>query len=259
MPMNPRLLRPMASGFNPRSIAGLQLWLDGSDSSTLTLNGSTVSEWRDKSGNNRHFAQATAANQPATGTLNGRRTLTSAGSAFMTGNAATLGVARNIGGLTMIVVGTETNTSGGSTYTMITFTVAASLAARAAIVRVSVNANFQFAAGGRRMDADAFALAGSAANQSAAATVLTGTFDYANSDAFLHKDGTLAGQTTTFQTDGNTSDTNSQGVGLFAAPTGTNAMSGSIAEVLVYNRSLLAAERQRIERYLGRKWGVTVA
>lgn len=66
MPMNARLLRPRAAGgFNPKSIAGLQVWLDGSDSTTFTLNGSTVSEWRDKSGNSRHFSQATALRQPA--------------------------------------------------------------------------------------------------------------------------------------------------------------------------------------------------
>ncbi|MFM6249804.1 MAG: hypothetical protein ACKPEQ_11775 [Dolichospermum sp.] len=53
------------------------LWLDAADSSTIILNGSTVSQWRDKSGNERHATQATAANQPAyqaTG-LNGRPTL----------------------------------------------------------------------------------------------------------------------------------------------------------------------------------------
>jgi len=46
------------------------LWLDAADASTITLNGSTVSEWMDKSGNARHATQATAANQP-TYTLNG--------------------------------------------------------------------------------------------------------------------------------------------------------------------------------------------
>ncbi|MFM5925730.1 MAG: hypothetical protein ACKPB9_28055 [Dolichospermum sp.] len=53
------------------------LWLDAADSSTIILNGSTVSQWCDKSGNERHATQATAANQPvyqATG-LNGRPTI----------------------------------------------------------------------------------------------------------------------------------------------------------------------------------------
>lgn len=40
------------------------LWLDAADSNTITLNGSTVSQWNDKSGNTRNVVQATAANQP---------------------------------------------------------------------------------------------------------------------------------------------------------------------------------------------------
>jgi len=73
MPMSPRLLRPRASGFNPKSISGLKLWLDATDSSTLTLNGSAVSEWRDKSGNGFHFSQGTSNNQPTyTATINGK-------------------------------------------------------------------------------------------------------------------------------------------------------------------------------------------
>ena len=71
MAMNPRLLRPLAT-FNPLAplaIPSLQLWLDSSDASTLTLNGSapsqTVSEWRDRRiGSDRKAAQATGANQP---------------------------------------------------------------------------------------------------------------------------------------------------------------------------------------------------
>jgi hypothetical protein len=40
------------------------LWLDAADASTITLNGSTVSQWRDKSGNGRNFSQAAAGLQP---------------------------------------------------------------------------------------------------------------------------------------------------------------------------------------------------
>ena len=64
MAMSPRLLRPVASGFDPRRISGLELWLDGSDSSTITLNATTVSEWRDKSGKGKNFTQVTALSQP---------------------------------------------------------------------------------------------------------------------------------------------------------------------------------------------------
>jgi hypothetical protein len=66
MPMNARLLRPLASGaFTPTQIGGLYLWLDASVSSSVTLNSSNVSQWRDLSGNERHFSQPTAGAQPA--------------------------------------------------------------------------------------------------------------------------------------------------------------------------------------------------
>jgi len=43
------------SGFDPRSvIPGCSLWLDAADSSTLTLSGSNVIQWNDKSGNGNH-------------------------------------------------------------------------------------------------------------------------------------------------------------------------------------------------------------
>jgi hypothetical protein len=54
----PRLWRPNDLG------SALALWLDAEDAASITLNGSTVSQWSDKSGNNRHATQPTAANQP---------------------------------------------------------------------------------------------------------------------------------------------------------------------------------------------------
>jgi len=64
MPMSNRLLRPRATGFNPKSISGLKLWLDVASTSSLTLNGSTVSQVNDRSGNGYHATQSTANNQP---------------------------------------------------------------------------------------------------------------------------------------------------------------------------------------------------
>ena len=42
----------------------LSFWVDAADQSTITI-ATGVSEWRDKSGNGRHFTQATGANQPS--------------------------------------------------------------------------------------------------------------------------------------------------------------------------------------------------
>lgn len=40
------------------------LWLDAADNNTITLNGSTVSQWNDKSGNVRNVSQASSTSQP---------------------------------------------------------------------------------------------------------------------------------------------------------------------------------------------------
>jgi hypothetical protein len=58
--------------FTPADLAPV-LWLDAADTSTITESGGSVSQWNDKSPNGYHLSQATAANQPTTGTrtLNG--------------------------------------------------------------------------------------------------------------------------------------------------------------------------------------------
>ena len=40
------------------------LWLDANDLSTITLNGTTISQWNDKSGNSRNVSQANSSLQP---------------------------------------------------------------------------------------------------------------------------------------------------------------------------------------------------
>ena len=68
---------PGSGTFNPLSVtsANCLVWLDADDSSTIDKNASNdISEWRDKSGNNNHVSQGTAADQPLhdAAQLNGR-------------------------------------------------------------------------------------------------------------------------------------------------------------------------------------------
>ena len=43
--------KPPAAGFTPKSIAGCQLWFDASNAGSVSLSGSTVTQWGDLSGN----------------------------------------------------------------------------------------------------------------------------------------------------------------------------------------------------------------
>ncbi len=71
-----QFLFSVSGGWSPASIT-TELWLDGSDASTITLNGSVVSQWNDKSGNGRHATQGDNAKRPIylSNSINGRSTL----------------------------------------------------------------------------------------------------------------------------------------------------------------------------------------
>ena len=69
--VNPYLFAAAPASFVPTDISGCALWLDGSDSAYV-LNGSDaacadgdgVKTWQDRSGNLRHFTQATSGSRP---------------------------------------------------------------------------------------------------------------------------------------------------------------------------------------------------
>ena len=60
--------------WTPRKL-NLALWLDASDESTITENDGTVSQWDDKSGNDRHASQTAAGSQPSFVVNNGKPAL----------------------------------------------------------------------------------------------------------------------------------------------------------------------------------------
>lgn len=84
MPMNSRLLRPRATGFNPKSISGLAAWWDAgvvsslaqlsTGSTAVTAKNDPVGYWADLSGNGRNLTQSSTNNRPlyTTNVLNGR-------------------------------------------------------------------------------------------------------------------------------------------------------------------------------------------
>ena len=83
-------LRRTSSGWTPASLPNLMLWLDASDSSTITASAGAVSTWTDKSTNAYTFTQATPAAKPTTGsaTQNGLNALSFDGGDVLASSAA---------------------------------------------------------------------------------------------------------------------------------------------------------------------------
>jgi hypothetical protein len=268
-PMNARLLRPLASGrFDPRRITGLQLWLDGQDSSTVlnsispdaaATTGQTVRRWLDKSGNSRHAEQATGANQP---TLSSGRRIDFNGTNHILEITSPGQMARNVGQVAMFAA-----------YNWITSPTVASIflclgtnnpagVTRSLLGGGTVSGRFRI--GGRRLDADVLANVSSAGVIATGQTVIhSGLLNYSSATASMRINGAVDGSSSTFQTAGNTSDTDSAfaSVGaLFNSFGNVQFCNVAIGEVLVYSGSTLASQEvEAIERYLAQKWAVTMA
>lgn len=78
--------------WTPAALTNLVGWWDASDAATLTLSGSAVTAWADKSGNGKTLAQGTSANQPAvvTAAQNGRNTVRFTTNDLLTNASVTL-------------------------------------------------------------------------------------------------------------------------------------------------------------------------
>jgi hypothetical protein len=236
MPMNPRLLRPTGQ-FNPKSIAGLAAWFDALDSASITLNGTTVSQWVDKSGSGRTLTQATAANQPlyVTSGINGRRSLEMDGGKTMTGNSNTISQP-----FTMYAVVRSNDTvtnrdimSGGTSGTPPVLAVNSS-----EFVVVFAGTNLAATSGDVKT-----------------ASVIAGLFDGSSSSG--RHNGTQVSSGNAGTTAWSPSNT---GLALGAFASGAvGRWSGLIGEILLYSGKHTAAQLAAVERYLGRKWGITVA
>jgi hypothetical protein len=233
MGMSPKLLRPRATGFNPKSIAGLQLWLDAADASAVSLNGANVSQWSDKSGNARNATQGTANNQPAY-TLagkNSRSVLTFDGS-----NDSLL----------------TTSFSVSQPYTI------------AIVAKLSTTAsNGNFTDGGTSGRAAVYYTIGNGGQWGIFADVaLVGGTPDTNWHVFY---GVFNGASSAFYVDGSLVASGNAGTSGFnglriSGYTGSIALlNGAIAEMYCYSSNLSATNRSSVTRNLGQKWGITVA
>jgi hypothetical protein len=226
MGMNPRLLRPTASGFDPRRIANLSLWLDASDSSTITL-GTGVATWADKSGLGRNASQSVGNEQPAliANGRNGRSVLRFDGSDD-----------------TMDLVSTPARTVLAVTLHESTNLLPALLnqvTPAVSLRRVEGNGGWRF-------------------------TGNIGDFTGGNASSEFYING-AAGATVARQVwhvlsalrASALADISFTSVCRETAVAGRN-YGGDVAEIIIYSRLLSSAERRSVESYLGRKWGITV-
>lgn len=248
MAMNPKLLRPRASGFNPKSISGLAQWLDASDATTLTLVSGAVSTWSDKSGNSRNASQSTANNRPITTTVNGKTAVLFDG----TNDLMTFtGVSRT--DETWVIAAAQTPHQTGDRSFLSDQGNGHGLNTVAAASGKLLDVSFGgFTEGVERLRVQ----------YSATSTTPTGPLVLSavrsSAGLYVYVDGTQKSSIVNGATYGTAPKaTTIKSVGGYGS--GTFNVSGWIGEVLCWDRALSASERSKVEKYLGKKWGITVA
>lgn len=227
--------------FTPLAVSGLKLWLDASDTSTISTG--TTFTWSDKSGYGNNAIQSTAASQPITGTrtLNGLNTLDFDGTNDKLSLPSAL---HNIaqGNNTVFIVAATDNATKTAQYIL---SGTNSSSSRYRISYLSSGGQFEVLNGTTSTPASH--------TVNANAHILT----LMRSNTYLYGavDGTIVPSSTT---SGNSNGLDQLALGTQGNNT-SNAFDGRMAEVLIFDRNLKSAEANQVMNYLSAKWGISVS
>lgn len=228
--------------FSPRDIPGLELWLKASRG--ITTGGNLVSTWADLSKNGRNFVQATEANQPS--------------------------LVQNIsGGVVVRFDGSASKLANAqSAVTLTSFTIIASVAPNTSSqlpwysTRASpppTNGSVYFM--GSQVGPKFFVFCDSSNPQS-----ISGNTTVPVGQLYVYTLTGNSGSSRTGWMNGNQEGTGtptSQSISFIPATLGFDGPNnaywlGDVAEVCVYSGSLSSVQRQSVEKYLAKSYGIAM-
>ena len=251
-PLIPNLILPsqvytLSPSFSPLRFSGLSLWLDAADTSRMTLVGSNISQYIDKSTNGIILSNATSANQPTLvlDSNNMPNMLFNGTSQFLVNSAVAASNLTLSNEVTIFFVHTPTN----STNSLICWANYSGGAFRINFHTPEGTTGFKFdyaqAGGGGRLET-------SIANYLTSGRRLDGGYKRGTTQVIRAYGLDLAQRTNVLTITGSTSLPLALGsffnLGYYYA--------GRFCELVWYNRGLNDNEIQQIEGYLAWKWGL---
>jgi hypothetical protein len=229
--------------FSPTDVAGLEIWLDGNDANTLydatsggslTASGGDVKRWEDKSGNGRHFTEATLAPSRVLSAINSKdavrfespslatiERLTRTAGTFAQADFDNCFIVTQTSDTSYVWVG-----SSASNGNFIDATSSGSGAVASSLITI----------GTRRI------------NGASVANTRGAYFTARGSSAALLSSLDMSGQAAGFS--------NLQFNYSWAG--GFQVNDGYVCEMLVYSGTLSTTDRDAVESYLADKWGITI-
>ena len=243
--------------WSPLVPGGCQLWLDASDSSTITLSGSTVTQWRDKSGNGCNTTSIGGTPALTANAVNGVQAIYMNGSSFLSGNNS-----NTTSTATFFVVATLTSGQGaGQQYTSV-YAFSRPLNGIACFGEIPsinglscVDVATSLALSPQRNNGNGPVFTPPNYNSGFLhATVLDGTnmYGYGNGSPV----GSVASSGNFAYTFYNVGSQTYQLSGVLSR---NYYWTGYIGELIAFNTNLGTTQRQQIEGYLAWKWGLNAS
>ena len=205
--------------FTPNQVSGLALWLDSTDDSTIIRTGSNVTQWNDKSGNNRNFA--TTSGTPRYSPANG----INFSGARLDIMSTSLTVPYTAGATSLYVVVQVTGVTNGFAYIFV-------FGNNSSDTSLRYNGAQTFNANDVYFNRTWF---------------LNGSTGGTNIPVSVFNNTTLMNGTINFSGT-NVLQISSSFIGRY--------FSGFIQEVLLFNSTLATEQRQQVESYLAWKWSI---
>ena len=243
------------SYFNPTSVGGCTLWLDAADSSTITLSGSTVTQWNDKSGNGYNTTSYGGTPTLLANAINGVQSISFNGSSYLTGNNTNTGSTG-----TFFIIATVTSGQGaGQQYTNVySFSRPLNGTSNGNEIQslcglICINAGPSLAMVPQRNNGNGPTFTAPNYNSGFLhATVLDGTnmYGYGNGSPV----GSVASSGNFAYTFYNVGSQTYQLSGVLSR---NYYWTGYVGELIAFNTNLSTTQRQQIEGYLAWKWGLT--
>jgi hypothetical protein len=233
-------------GFDPRTIPGCQLWLDAADSSTITLNGSTVSSWRDKSSNGYTVSQSTASNQPTytSNLLNGLPGIQLSSTRFLYQIGSNMPNFTSSSSTTVFIVaknGSSYTSFGWNLISSIWFNNVATSRYQFSFGNGQINSVTLYPNSGSSVSLNSNAIVGFTISPSGNSINVNGTLT-----TFAGSTAPSANNTTWFQI----------GDSRGASASEFYVSDQNIYEFIGFDTTLTTTQRQTIEGYLAHKWGL---
>lgn len=272
------------STFDPRRIAGLESWWDAADAASVTLDAGRVSQLADKSGKGRHAANTSSGSTQPTYVTGARNGLNVA--RFAAASVQRLTVASSTASYNFLHNGTASYIAAASVYGTVANPLAVySLLGNDASASATAGIFILYQDTGGGSPNDALRIDITAGSGVVPANSLNAANNAVQSDNFnlapattvvvqeytLDADNATASQRTTIRTNGGaviasnnktaTPTTANAGFDFQIGTCGNNVLplQGDICEILIFSQIPTAAARDLIRRYLGAKWGVSVA